>query len=143
MRVIFLDIDGVLNTLTTNEFATINPHKVALLNEIVLRTDAEIVISSTWRRIYSLNEIGNMLTRAGLIRFPYGITPMIEGHESCRGMEIGAWINANQSVEQIVILDDDRDLDPLLDYLVQTDPWTGLTPQKVEEAIAVLMSKTP
>ena len=55
-KIIFLDIDGVLNSMDYFEqtkdckgYTEINPEKVKLLKEIVDRTGAEIVLSSTWR----------------------------------------------------------------------------------------------
>ena len=55
-KIIFLDIDGVLNSIDYFEhtkhckgYSEINPKKVKLLKEIVDRTGAEIVLSSTWR----------------------------------------------------------------------------------------------
>jgi hypothetical protein len=53
MRIIFLDIDGVLNCQTTH-----NPRKfpyvvdsslLANLNQLIARTTAKVVLSSTWR----------------------------------------------------------------------------------------------
>lgn len=47
MKIIFLDIDGVLNY--ENSKSKVEEEKVKLLKEIVGRTDAEIVLSSDWR----------------------------------------------------------------------------------------------
>lgn len=143
MRVCFLDFDGVLNRLTPKEYATIQPSLVSNLNHVLLATEAVIVVTSSWRHVYSLNEIGHRLQHAGCVKSVYDLTPVIKDRESCRGMEIGAWINANQDIENIVILDDWTDVDPFKKYLVQTNPWDGLTQQKAEEAIAILMSSNP
>lgn len=57
MKVIFLDVDGVLNSrdwLVNNRVRTensVNQEKVKLLMEIVQKTNAEVVLSSTWRYI--------------------------------------------------------------------------------------------
>ena len=57
MKVIFLDVDGVLNSndwLENNRVRkenSVNPEKVKLLAEIVQNTNAEVVLSSTWRYI--------------------------------------------------------------------------------------------
>ena len=57
-KYIFLDIDGVLNSMDwfeqnkyTKGYTEINPGKVKLLKEIVDRTDAKIILSSTWRSL--------------------------------------------------------------------------------------------
>ena len=53
MKVIFLDIDGVLNCIYTKEeiysFTFVSPQKIELLKQLVERTGAAVVLSSTWR----------------------------------------------------------------------------------------------
>jgi hypothetical protein len=53
MKVIFLDIDGVLNTTSTTEmfeeYTFVEDEKVQLLKQLVTRTGAKIVLSSSWR----------------------------------------------------------------------------------------------
>ena len=46
MKIIFLDIDGVLNT---NSDRNISDEKLIFLSELVPKTGAEIVLSSSWR----------------------------------------------------------------------------------------------
>ena len=58
MRIVFLDIDGVLNNKAS--FANgieIIPEKVLLVNEICGITGAKIVLSSAWRFSHDLSEI--------------------------------------------------------------------------------------
>ena len=76
MKVIFLDIDGVLNSDTdffelrkfghpVNEIKgskVINRGCLALLQQIIEDTDAKIVLSSTWRHHYTLEEMHEMFT---------------------------------------------------------------------------------
>ena len=59
-RIIFLDIDGVLNTKSYRENPDvdyyndfISDHNMRFLKHIVMATDAKIVLSSTWRTYYS------------------------------------------------------------------------------------------
>ena len=53
MKVLFLDIDGVLNSCNTKAKVgferAIEEDKIVLLEEIVERTKAEIVLISSWR----------------------------------------------------------------------------------------------
>lgn len=46
MKVIFLDIDGVLNT---NSDRNISDEKLKLLSELITKTKSEVVLSSSWR----------------------------------------------------------------------------------------------
>ena len=54
MKVIFLDIDGVLNTPSSEsrcgEYIGIDDEKVKKLKKIVEKTKAEIVLISTWKK---------------------------------------------------------------------------------------------
>ena len=51
MKVIFLDIDGVLTTCSYHNPDTnhIDPQRVCILSQIVNRTGAKIVLISTWK----------------------------------------------------------------------------------------------
>ena len=54
MNIIFLDIDGVLNHLGCKSFAPskcyfVEDDKLILLKELIEKTEAKIVLSSTWR----------------------------------------------------------------------------------------------
>jgi len=140
MKVIFLDIDGVLNDescwggrpLATN-FAK---ECVEVLNEIVEATDACVVVSSSRRILYDIDELIEELTSAGINGSIIGVTPSIKG---CRGDEIAVWLdNTDENVRSFVILDDDSDMGYLMDHLVQCDPSTGLTKSKAWEAIRML-----
>lgn len=58
-KIIFLDIDGVLNRHIRDEVACSNIieyAKIILLNKILLATDARIVLSSAWRYIFHRGE---------------------------------------------------------------------------------------
>ena len=54
MKAIFLDVDGVLTTFSYHNPDTnhINPEKVQVLRQIVERTGAKIVLTSTWKMGY-------------------------------------------------------------------------------------------
>ena len=47
---IFLDVDGVLNTSNETMATSISPHCLDLFCQLVIRVDAHIVVSSTWRK---------------------------------------------------------------------------------------------
>lgn len=67
--VIFLDIDGVVVTPASVKMGgpkAADPSCVSQLSRIVDETDAEIVISSSWRIVHSIDFIRGVLTAAGL-----------------------------------------------------------------------------
>ena len=58
IKIVFLDVDGVLNSLNytpvqdvkcVDDLYVIEEEKIKLLKEIIIKTNAKIVISSTWR----------------------------------------------------------------------------------------------
>lgn len=66
MRILFLDIDGVLNN--SAQFTGINnldDDNVAQLNRIIAATDCQIVISSDWRHSHKKHELEQFLIRQG------------------------------------------------------------------------------
>lgn len=109
MKVLFLDIDGVLNnnhTLERFEGALgIDPAMVKSLKFILYQTKAKVVLSSTWRLYPSAKaEVERVLAPYEVI----DVTPDNNGLTS-RGTEIQQWLDAHPEVERYAILDDNED----------------------------------
>ena len=157
MKVIFLDFDGVLNNPKFMKGAAgfgesqIDPSAVQRLNRLVASTGSKIVISSSWRHIWSVEEIGRMLSRAGF-KFSSSIIDRTPIGESSRGQEIQEWldldperevVNPNhESVESFVILDDNNDMLPdQQSKFIHVNGLSGMTDRDVDEAISILRMK--
>ena len=112
MKVIFLDVDGVLNSNDYVEYALknnvrgilgeINPQTIKMLKYALDITGAQIVVSSSWRNVRKFECLKDLFLK-------YGInleekTPLI-GHE--RGLEIKQYLKEHANIEQYLILDDD------------------------------------
>ena len=149
MKVLFLDIDGVLNKNYLDEGDTREDryfHKTLMKNlqYIIEKTDAKIVLSSTWR--YGIeNEDNKMYTLLKETFKKYEIdifstTPIIKC--SPRGDEVLVWLAENQDleIESMAILDDGRDFKGLKDYLIQTSFDAGLTKEKADCVVDLLNS---
>jgi hypothetical protein len=119
MKVIFLDIDGVLNVIPQghDEFGGIfHTNFINNLHRIIDETDAKIVISSTWR-FSGLQVMKDMWKFRDYPGEVIGITPDLwtrsideDTKEKVeRGHEIDLWLNQHPEVENYVILDDDND----------------------------------
>lgn len=151
MRIIFLDVDGVLNSQSFAEKMfdedgvlvfredILDKRAIACLRRIVKATDATIVLSSTWRKISSARKhLAEQLAEYGLSI--HSDTPDT-GKE--RGDDISAWFARHKdiSVESYVILDDDSDMNTHLSHLVQTsfEDW-GLETKHVQRAVDMLMN---
>ncbi|MCD8326435.1 MAG: hypothetical protein LUC90_07065, partial [Lachnospiraceae bacterium] len=147
MKVLFLDVDGVLNdygttTRTSDHWPFVDDEKVARLRKIIDETGAKIVLSSDWReerdipcRNISYLELVEKLKAFGLEIFDY--TPEY-GYRSSRGREIAGWLEGRDDVESFVILDDRRDMHPNMDRLVRTSMLDGLTDGIAEIAVRML-----
>lgn len=120
MKIIFLDIDGVLNSYQTQPepekglMFTIHAPLAARLNALVARTGAQVVLSSTWRCDpnwrATMREAGlvEMMDRTPTMRRPSGTS-----FDYCeRGKEIGAWLAEHPDVDGYAIIDDDNDMLP-------------------------------
>ena len=145
MKVLFLDIDGVL--CTHQEYARseydpeyethIYPFKkecVDNLNKILEQTDAKVVVSSTWRRLFSKENLQKIFKQNGLNADIFDVTPgTISG---TRSREINLWLEDHDKCKFVVL--DDLDLSASFDMFVHTDERFGLTEGQTEEAISIL-----
>lgn len=159
MNIIFLDIDGVLNYLkpgsphgSTFGYARhILPEKVDILNEILDKTGAKVVLSSSWRHLVHQGHM-TIYGMQGLFRSHninatlLGITPGETGDDEPRCRQILAWLTSHPDPERrFCVLDDDPQAFGLTEagalFLpgILTDPMQGLLPHHVQE-VATLLS---
>ena len=137
-RVIFLDIDGVLAPIRNWErYEGLDPACVAVLNSVLSRAHADVVISSTWRYSRTVPELQAALESAGFTGRVIGATPTdLSGAE--RGDEIAAWL-AEHPVDAYVIVDDHADMGALKSRLVLISPAQGLQATDVPRVVATLL----
>jgi hypothetical protein len=134
MKVIFLDIDGVLNCDSTENprhfpYRT-DPALLARLKRLLELTGAQVVLSSTWR----YDPAGLFSARNQGVPF-IDCIPDLQGEP--RRKEILAWLQQRPEVDRFVVLDDEDDgLDNL--PLFQPSRGAGLTDEIVEAAAAYL-----
>jgi len=154
MSLIFLDIDGVLNSTSfyksrrKGEYSPtddIDPKAVNLLNELCKEASAEIVISSTWRKGHTLDELRYFFSFHGFTGNIISVTP-VGGAITCRGAEIKSWLynsaptfDYSRDYNKYVIIDDDSDF--LLyqaSHFIHVDTYYGITPNTVYRACRIL-----
>lgn len=131
MKVIFLDVDGVLNSRNSTDFKNnlwpVDNYMCFLVGKIQLATGCAIVVSSSWRH----HPDGMRLLRE---KFNDVIDKTPNG--KTRGEEIKMWLDAHP-VDAYAILDDDSDMLPeQLPNFFQTTFDDGLT-----EDIALAVTK--
>jgi hypothetical protein len=135
MKVIFLDIDGVLNNFDlTGRYGLdyIDQEMVRRLGMVVSQTDADLVLSSYWRLDeYDRSLVDMSLKYQGM--FLRDRTPELSGP---RSLEIASWLSSNEDVVRYAILDDDSDAGVDMEgSFFQTDPEVGLTLEICERVI--------
>lgn len=134
--ILFLDIDGVLNSelfyrhRRVDVGSDIDPDAIALLNGLCSDVGAYVVVSSTWRLGHDVDSLQEFFDSHGGTFKVVGLTPYLS---YCRGVEIEEWLKENvtdgSDTDRYVIIDDDADM--LLsqkDHFFQTDPYCGLSP---------------
>ena len=156
MKIIFLDIDGVLNSkkwFLSPEQAekesyiekSFDPKAVELLNTILKETSAKIVVSSSWRLWMSVEELAELLNGRWVIGEIIWKTPNLrsKGKEVKRGEEIEYWLNNNDlEIKEYIIIDDDSDmLSSQKNNFIHTSFETWLTKQSVTKSIKILNNK--
>lgn len=168
MRVIFLDIDGVLNTdehlrATTQQLMTelgcstfrdfhhafwggripveslgklFFPPCVERFNRFVVLTNAQIVLSTSWRKHRSLDEMIAILKQAGVERAPCAMTPY--KLSSNKSMEISWWLRDNPLDNFVVFDDDPIHLSAHEGRVVRCDSCEGLSVQDCLKGLEIL-----
>lgn len=139
MKIIFLDIDGVLNdapTILEKENDLPAKNHLEYLKQIVDATGAQIVLSSTWR----LFPRSRKDVRDGLKMVDLDFIDRTEELED-RDTEIREWLGRHPEVESYVILDDEDEFsNELAKHQVLTTFYEGLLPKHVPQAIKILNS---
>ena len=155
MKVVFLDIDGVLNEEKSRSrccgYLGIDDKKAKNLAKIVEETNAKIVLISTWKDDWRktdkahqgimANYLDKKLKKQGLVVLDKTKSIDENGFHFSRGEGILQYL-ADNKVEKYVILDDyqfDYDSCGLSDYYIKTDAYNGgLTKELVGRAIQIL-----
>lgn len=127
MNLIFLDFDGVLNSVRstiaqlgdTERYTSfmqrhqeeLDPVAVRLVGRLAKEIHAEVIVSSSWRKIHRLEEINEMLAYHG---GPKAIAVTPSSAKGFRGDEIDQFIKDHPELfddekDKYVILDDDSD----------------------------------
>ena len=151
-KYIFLDFDGVINT-QNDKF---DKNAMANLRRLLEKTDAKVVISSTWR-LQGMEYIQQLWQEHHMQGEVIGLTPSCnstnfsnvdeqeewQGLHGCKGLEIAEWLRLNaKEPYRYVILDDEEDvLFNQREHLVKVDGSKGLSKTDVRETIKILNTK--
>lgn len=161
INIIFLDIDGVLNCKQTLErcgpYIGIGDQKIELLKELVERTKAYIVLTSSWKQFWHYSSIdkcrqddlANYLDEAFKRHLIKVTAKTHEFNPFKRGEGIINYLNfikGNQIMVNNYVIFDDLMFDyrqmKLLDHLIKTNSEYGLQKSHITKAISLLRTKT-
>ena len=142
MKIVFCDIDGVLNSelgFENNGVSGIEEDKLSLLKSLLDKTEGELVITSKMRfksmqesRLKTIKEAGIAIKDA-FQSDPYSVT-------SKAAEVLGYLQNKAKGCQSFIVLDDNDDgfTDSVGDRFLKINARTGLTKEDVEKAIALL-----
>lgn len=156
--IIFLDYDGVVNTIQWRHYDR-NPNHprgefradfampedgfvnnfqaICWLNETYLKRPFDIVVTSTWRKANNYKQClynGGLHKKIKII----GKTPWLNTY---RGKEIQKWIKEHNFKGKFVILDDDADMGKLKNHLVQCNYEHGYGYSEMQQVVQLLRER--
>lgn len=148
---IYLDIDGVMvpaNSWKRPEFladgfAMFSDKAIRALKKIITKTDAAIVLTTSHKANYSIDEWLNIFKHRGILLDGIEVLPENIRHLN-RKDELLSWLLFNKQ-DNFIIIDDDKSLNDLPQFL--KEKWIaptaaiGLTDELADEAIAILKNR--
>lgn len=148
--IIFLDFDGVLNTEQCQAQLAVegkptkdawgplfDPRAVGNLHKIVAATDAQIVVTSSWRYIHRLGSLRMMWSVREL---PDEIQDAIPAgaYYISRGEDIDCYLKAHPTDKYVIIDDLDDFTESQRSHFVETNPIVGITEKDALKAIEII-----
>jgi len=147
VKIIFLDIDGVLNSMdnlnsliklsrnASDKYGELFDIRCCnCLDYIISNTNAKIVISSSWKEM-GLKRLKEMWIDRKL---PGEILDITKDLKTTRGEEIDNWVNTNNPSSYLII-DDTPDFFTHHDErIIITNSESGLTDELSDKAIRIL-----
>lgn len=154
VKYVFLDIDGPLNT-GRNDY--LNPEKyghhfddeaVQNLRMVLIKTGADIVISSSWRHL-GHEKLNHLWKEWGLPGRIVGCTPGFWGDDqyfNTRGEEIEQWLKDNAQRPFSYVVMDDLGVEEATEIQkkiwITINPHCGITIEDATKAIQLLNGKS-
>lgn len=163
MKVIFLDIDGVLNSdqymssesykleceqagitnhlsydvVSKAHHLHIDPNAISLLNNLIANTGAQVILSSTWRLRYNIQEMNALLKMRGALFEILTYTPTTR---SCRDYEVKSLLLSIKGIDKFVIFDDLEIFPSFPNEYIHISVKVGLTEIDISKALTILQS---
>ena len=152
MKILFLDIDGVLNSdlyyrsvdRTKRNWNRFDPSTVVLVKKLIEEFSLKVVITSTWR-FGAVKMLNDELVKSGLSNHLHAHWKTPNIHPPHRGTEIELWLDNHPDVNDYVIIDDDISiLDEQKSKYVKTELIVGMNEihySKVKDILSSIITK--
>jgi len=105
MKVLFLDIDGVLRIDFESHIDLIDQSLILNLQHVIKETGIKIVLSSDWRRKATWLKLAT--DQLGFFGIKIFDTTPIHLSRKLRWQEIQEWLDEHEDIEKFAVLDDD------------------------------------
>ena len=162
MKIIFLDVDGVLNVMSDSYRTFMKPygqhieaHLVSRLNYIIEKTDSHVVVSSSWKS--DMDDLELQMTEQGfkywdkvIGRTPFSGEMGMPGLDSgLRGLQIEKWMkDSDVEIDSFVVLEDEVcdvcgskcDVIPKIS-VVEIDMNEGISHANAIDSIDILLNR--
>ena len=144
MNYLFLDIDGVMNSVEDRFSLLLETDKhFEYLKEIVSSTNAQIILSSAWRINFHRGVSSRLITRLKQFNLAISdLTPIRKDHH--RGKEIQQWLTDHDYSDKdsyVVLDDEDFDMQDIKEHVVKINMNKGLQQEHVQKCIDILKGR--
>jgi len=145
---IFLDIDGVMvpakgwksPEILNDGFPAFSSKSTRALQSLISE-EVTVMLTTSHKSKFSVEEWKNIFSNRGINLEKLRSLPENSNNLN-RKDEIVNWFNVNNIEEHFVIIDDDKSLNELPDFLkenlIQTSPCIGLTEEHIEAIKSIL-----
>lgn len=149
---LLLDIDGVMIAanswrrpeILADGFTEFNTNAVMALNKVLTNVEVEVVLTTSHKFKFTLNEWLDIFKARNIHLTKISRLPDNVNH-SDRKTEILNWFKQHTSVNNLIILDDDKSLNSLPEFLksrlIQTSASVGFTNYLADEMLALIEEK--
>ena len=151
MNIIFLDVDGILNTSSDRQ---INRNMVKRLSRLVKVSNSRVILHSGWRFWFTddMQPFNDMAKNLQEELWKEGITlsgktpdladediKKTQSFSKVKASEILLWLDRQSDVDGWAVLEDlDLKNETIKKHQIMPDPDTGLTDEDIDKAITLI-----
>lgn len=155
-KIIFLDIDGPLATEDCwtkprsqmkyggKNIYLWNPTCCEILNEILKETGADIVLSSDWRKYFTLEELDEIFKMNNIVKSPLAVTDEIKRYSDDLVVERINQIDRflkNNTIKKWVCVDDLNLKSDIVSNFVLVENELGLSANGIKEELILILNQ--